>query len=174
MAWKTLENEIAKEAYEAEKHVHSGERWLGKLGTVAGVSDIASDVTMSTFTIDGGDDTWGAWIQVFGTNDTPIDTGKTKFDPHQILVTFVERTTSVHRIQIAHRAGLASLASDAWAAGDYTVAMFISTAANIKTTPVEVQSQRITAGDKVWARCWVDGQDTGTVKFFIGIHEYDR
>ena len=174
MAWKTLENETNKKAFSVESHHHSGERWLGKLGTVVGVSDIASDVTMSTFTIDGGNDTWGAWVQVIGTNDTPIETGKQYFDPHLILATAVERTTSIHRIQIAHRAGATSLASDAWAAGDYTEAMFISTAANVKTTAIEVQSQRITAGEKVWARCWVDNQDTGTVKFFLGIHEYDR
>jgi len=32
----------------------------------------------------------------------------------------------------------------------------------------------VLAGTKAWARVWVDGQDTGTVTFFLGIHEYNQ
>ena len=41
-----------------------------------------------------------------------------------------------------------------------------------KQDPYDIMMPRINAGDKVWMRCWVKAQNTGTLDFFLGIHEY--
>jgi len=36
-----------------------------------------------------------------------------------------------------------------------------------------VMTPRVTAGIKLFSRCWVSGQNTGTMDFFVGLHEYE-
>jgi len=36
----------------------------------------------------------------------------------------------------------------------------------------KVQTGRAPAGSKLWARCMCPGQNTGTLDFYLGIHEY--
>ena len=73
-------------------------------GTVTGadiddenhVADRITDVTTS-FQADAGNLVWGSWLQVLGSNDTPVRAGKTMFDFHEILVVSHAHNTRVRK-----------------------------------------------------------------------------
>jgi len=90
-----------------------------------------------------------------------------KRDAHRILITDVERDKQITRIQITGGED----ADVSLAAGNYTEFM-ITPQKDAKQTPVDFMTGRADSAVKGWARCWVNGQNTGTVDFFIGIHEY--
>lgn len=60
----------------------------------------------------------------------------------------------------------------ALAAGTYTEVVYA--AGTLKDPGVIVtQTGRAPAGSKIWARCKCPGQNTGTLDFYIGLHEYE-
>ena len=59
------------------------------------------------------------------------------------------------------------------AAGTYTELVFESDSVGQKAAGItEVQTGRAPVGSKLWARCMYPGQNTATIDFYIGIHEY--
>jgi len=92
----------------------------------------------------------------------------TKYDLHRLVLTATERT-GIHFVQIAFGdSGAAGLA-----AGDYTEFLFVPGTPQEVPAPLDVMDHRRDAGTKAWARVWAVGQNTGTVSFFIGLHEYE-
>lgn len=106
-------------------------------------------------------------VQILGSSDTPADVGETHFDPHQFIVDSTERAAA-YFIQIGRgESGAAALA-----AGTYSE--FVYAAAVAKDTGIiPVQTGRAPVGSKLWARCMCPGQNTGTLNFYFGIHEYE-
>lgn len=159
---------------EIERHLHSNESWLGAAVTPSGETHRADRVgtSVTAFSIDGGGGgggSWGSWVQIVGSSDTPCRTGMVRFDFHKLFITAVERASTVHFIQIGFGdSGAAALAADT-----YTELVYRSGAAVQREAPVIFQTRRQLAGVKVWARCWAVGNDTGTLGFFIGLHEYE-
>ena len=143
-------------------------------GTVTG-ADIADDVhkaddeKMIPFQADAGNDTWGSWLQVMGTDDTPVTSGKVKIDIHRLVISDVEASAdkTIHRLQIAWGDSGAA----AFTAGDYTCTMF-SPEKGGRQDPIDIQISRIAVGTKLWVRHWADGINTSTLDFYFGIHEY--
>lgn len=172
-----LSGDTVREITETEHHLHNYERWLGlstDLNPPASVAEPIGDPTVAGYTdlpfvIDGGSDTWGAWVQILGSSDTPQQAGKTKYDFHRILVTTVERANAIHFVQVGYGASGAA----ALAAGTYTEFVYYPSAAASRAAPVAIIDKRQNAGALAWARCMVVDQATGTVNFFIGLHEYD-
>ena len=162
-----VEDSLAYKIAEVEKHLHNWERWLGLAAIPVGETHRFDVDSMTPFQIDAGNDDWGAWLQIVGSEDFPITAGMVKRDAHRILIVTAERSGAITRVQIAGGED----ADAAVIAGNYTEFMFI-TQANVKSTPVDIMTGRAPSAVKGWARCWVDGQDTGTVDFFIGVHEY--
>ena len=58
-------------------------------------------------------------------------------------------------------------------AGTYTEAVFHTTGRRVGAAPAFVQSVRLAAGTKAWARCVAKGENTGTLSFYFGLHEYE-
>jgi hypothetical protein len=141
---------------EIERHLHSFERWFGVGGQ-----------TLTPFTIDSGNNDWGAWVAILAAGDTPAIAGSVYYDPHRIEVVATERNTP-YRVQLAFGAtGAAALT-----AGQYTEIIFSPASNLVDAGPQNVHSRRIAAGTPLWARCWNAG-DTATLTFFLGIHEYE-
>jgi hypothetical protein len=141
---------------EIETHLHSYERWLGLGGE-----------TLTPFQIDSGNNDWGAWVEVLAVGDTPVQTGKTYYDLHRLMVVDAEQTT-IYRIQLAFGGD----GDSAVAVGNYTELMYIAFTAAADSGPIEVNTRRQIAGTRCWARCW-NASNTGTLDFYIGLHEYE-
>lgn len=164
--------QIEHETGEIETHLHSYERWFEIAASPSGETHVADAVgTVSaggSFTLDAGNNTWGSWVQILGSSDTPFIAGKTHYDLHRIEVESTERTQT-YFFQVAFGdSGAAGLAAD-----DYSTTIFTPTSNQIDSGPIVIQDERKVAGTKAWARCMCAGQNTGTMEFFFGIHEYD-
>jgi len=171
----SMEGRIEQEVYEAEKHLHNNEKWFGLAAVPAAETHRADRITLkpAPFQIDAGNDTWSAWLQIMGSSDTPIVTGKTKFDLHEIIIASHERNSSLYVMQITNgeSAGLAAKLT----AEDFTEVPFITpSAAGGQNELIAFMDHRFTKGDKVWARIWCRGQNTATLDFYFGLHEYNR
>ncbi len=162
-----VSNSLAYRVHEIEKHFHNNERWLGLAAVPAGETHRADIDSITAFQMDAGNDTWGTWLQVIGSSDTPVIAGMAKFDLHRILMSDVENKKRITRIQIA----VGSSGAAGLAAGDYTE--IIATPDNdAKQDPYSIMMPRYSAGEKVWIRCWVKATNTSKIDFFIGLHEY--
>ena len=170
-------NSLAYRVHEIERHLHSGGSWFEVAGTPNAEIHVADRIGTvgggDPFIIDGGDSsvnaTWGAWVQILGSSDTPARSGQAKYDPHEIVITYTEKATT-YFIQFARgTSGAAGLA-----AGTYTELVYESDAVGARAAGItSVQTGRATAGDKLWARTLCVGENTGTIRFYIGIHEYE-
>jgi len=162
----------AKEATEAAHHFHSYERWMGLAASPSGETHRADAIaaTIAPFQADAGNDGWGAWLQLLGSSDTPIIAGKRKYDLHRVEIVAAERKSALHMVQVAFgESGAAAIA-----AGTYTELVFVTPAAGAQDIPVPIRHTSPDAGTKAWVRFAIPDADTGTVDFYIGIHEYDE
>ena len=120
------------------------------------------------FQLDAGNDDWGAWVQILGSDDTPAIAGNIKFDLHRIAVATAERNAT-YFIQVAFgTSGAAALA-----AGAYFASVFTPVGNQGDSGPVEIQNRRQAAGTKAWARTKCPGQNTATFDFYFEVHEYE-
>lgn len=163
-----LDNKILNEAETINFHFHNRERWLGVAAVPVGETHVADTDSMTGFQIDAGNDAWGSWVQIVGSEDTPVITGMTKVDMHRIMVTDVEIKKVITRIQFA--GGEDPDAEVATVNGNYTE-IIVTPDNDGKQDAYDIKIPRFPTGIKGWARCWIKGTDTGTIDFFIGIHE---
>lgn len=167
------EDSLAYRVNEIERHLHHYDKWFGAAAVPDAELHVADRLTLvqTSFQADGGNDDWGVWLQVLGTNDTPIQAGKVKFDFHEIIIVSHEHNTNEYDMQIVsgESAGIAAkLVSE-----DFTEFPIVTGAGNSETGPITFQQVRVDSGDKVWVRIRANGQNTGTLDFKIGIHEYE-
>lgn len=162
---------LAYRVAEIGRHLHGWERWFGEAVSPDGEDHVADRIgnTVTAFQLDGGNDTWGAWVQLLGPDDTPADAGMAYYDAHRLMVVAAENANSAYLIQIAAGAS----GADALAAGTYTEVVYHPATVQADEFPLDVLMRRRAAGTKLWARCWDVGQNTGTLDFFLGIHEYE-
>jgi hypothetical protein len=163
-------NSLAYRVHEIERHFHSYERWVEQAAVPVGETHVADVIGTGNgaFRCDAGNDDWGVWMHILGSSDTPIIAGSAKFDPHRITVEATERDAT-YFIQFAFgTSGAAALA-----AGAYTETVIASAGNKAEPGPTMVQSRRIAAGTKAWARTMCPGQNTAWIDFYLGIHEYE-
>lgn len=163
----TVKNEVV----EIEHHLHSYESWFGAAVVPNGEIHVADRIgdTPNAFVVDAGNDTWGDWLQVLGSSDTPARANKTHYDLHRLGFVNSERT-GIHFIQFAY----GTSGDVALAAGNVTEFEFTEPVGTAIPEPIVMQGERQLAGTKVWARLYVPSQNTGTLNFFIGLHEYPQ
>lgn len=156
--------------FETERHLHSSGSWFGSAITPSGEIHVADRIGagISTYQIDAGNNTWGNWVQILGSSDTPARNGKIYFDPHEIVITDTERTAT-YFVQFAR----GESGNDGLTAGTYTEFVY-SADTNKYTGIIKIQTGRAPSGSKLWARCLCPGQNTGTMNFYMGIHEYEK
>lgn len=163
-----VEDSLAYRIHEVERHFHSYEHWFGLAAVPVGETHRADHMVMTPFQMDAGNDTWGSWLQILGSSDTPHVSGRASFDFHRMLVSDVERDKTLILIQLVFGED-----ADVALATDIVTELMFTPEKNMRQDPYFIQSRRQASATKIWARCWVDGTNTGTVDFFIGIHEYE-
>lgn len=161
---------LAYRVHEIERHLHSSASWFEVAATPSGETHVADRIGSGSgpFTLDAGNDTWGSWVQVLGSSDTPARTGQVYFDPHEMVITYTEKAAT-YFIQFSRGdTGAAGLA-----AGTYTEVVYESDSVGAKAAGItSIQTGRAPAGSKIWMRCMSPDQDTAQIKLYIGIHEY--
>jgi len=164
--------EFVSKIIETETHLHSYERWFGAAAEPSGETHVADRINkdITAFQTDAGNDDWGNWLQILGSGDTPAVAGKAAFDIHRVYIKAVERNTSLYLIQI----GFGTSGAAALSANTYTELVFTPQSVTAEEVPLEMQVDEVDAGTKVWIRICVPDQDTGTMDFYIGLHEYDN
>ncbi len=164
-----VNNSLAYRVHEIEKHFHSYESWFEVATTPAGETHTADRIGIGAggFTIDAADDAWGSWVLLLGSSDTPARAGMAQFDPHRMVISNAERAAT-YFIQFAY----GNVAADAYTAGDFTEFVYTPLSGNNDEGPIDFASERKVIGTKVWGRCMCPGQNTATLTFCFGIHEY--
>ena len=164
------DDSLAYRVTEIERHLHSYERWFGLAASPSAELHRADRASAAAgpFIIDAGNAAFGSWLQILGSTDTPATAGQVKFDMHRLLFTATERD-NLYVIQIA----FGETGDGAVTAGAYVEVPFIPASNQIDSGPVDIMSRRITAGTKGWARCICPGQNTATMSFYFGLHEYE-
>ena len=168
-------NNIYHETREVAYHFHNVERWFGEAVTPVGEkhrADLVSEYTnlnvINPFQVDAGNDNWGAWVQIIGSEDTPEKTGSIKFDFHEVQFVASGATNAPSFLMLAWgRTG-----NGAYAAGNYTIVPYLTPTNQAAESPADFMCPRIAVGTKVSARCLAMGENTMTLDFFAGIHEY--
>ena len=163
-----VEDSLAYKVSEIEHHIHAYERWVEKAG-VQTTLNAAAPVGQGTgtFQVDAGNNTWGSWVLLIGENDTPIISGSAKYDLHRLEITAAERDNP-YLLQI----GFGVTGSAIIPAGTYTEVVFAPSSNLVDSGPVDIKMPRHDVGTLVWARAYCPGQDTATLNFYLGVHEY--
>lgn len=162
---------LSYRVHEAERHVHSYEHWFGAAAIPDGEVHVADHVggTTTPFQMDAGNDTWGSWLQILGSSDTPHLAGNVCYDLHRLTIVAVESANTTHLVQVAFGASPAA----ALLAVTYTELVFRPQTVQGQEVIVAMQARRVIAGVKAWIRVWAIGQNTSTVSLFLGLHEYE-
>jgi hypothetical protein len=163
-------NSLAYRVHEIARHLHSGAAWFEEAGTPSAThfaDRIGTSGGGGAFQIDAGNNDWGSWVQILGSDDTPVRSGMVYFDPHLFIVEEVERAAT-YFVQIGRGASGAAALS----AGTYTELVYAAVS-NKDTGEIPVQTGRAPAGSLLWARCMCPGNDTATLDFYFGVHEYE-
>lgn len=166
------EDSVGYRIAEIERHMHSWDRRFGKAVTPSGDTHVADLLGpgVTAFQITTGNNTWGNWVQVLGSSDTPQIAGATRYDHHRIVVEAASYS-GTYFIQVAfgESADLAAKIT----AKTYTSHMYMGQSATVKTDSSPIQVRRQSAGTKAWFRAMVNGQNAKTLDFYIGLHEYE-
>ena len=152
----------------------SGASWFEKAGTPT-ATHFADRIGIAAgggdFQIDGGDSsatpTWGSWVQILGSGDTPARTtkGMQYFTLYRMLVTDVEKSAK-YLVQITRGASGAA----GFAAETYTEIVYEATnTRNVHS--IDIHSGWAPSGSLLWARCQCVGENTGTMDFNYSIIE---
>jgi len=170
----SLESKIEQESYEIENHHHNYEKWFGLAGTPDGETHRADRITLKPepFQVDAGNDDFGSWLQIIGSSDTPVISTNTFFDFRELLIISHERNSTPYVLQFA--CGESSELAGQLTAETFTEEAMVTGAGNSETGPIIFLNRRVASGSKIWVRIWSKGQNTGTLDFYIGIHEYER
>jgi len=156
---------LAHRIAEVERHIHGYRRCFGLAAVPAAETHRADEP--APFVIDAGNDTWGDWVQIFGSSDTP--SGWLYFDPHKLSITAVETANVTYFIQIA--AGTSGAAG--LAAGTFSDMVFTPQSVNGRPAAIEIGIARQAAATKVWARNLARGENTATLSFYLEMHGYE-
>ena len=167
-------NQIEQEAYETEKHLHNHEYTFGlHPAYVSGVTCGTRD-TLTPYTIVTGLLTvWGSWYCLLGSQDTPVNAGYTRHDPHRIIVTDASVKNIIFKIQFAEGEDAAALAA---AVADNQVSEFPLSPLEVKTSD-KIKSMiedREHAGVPFWTRLRCANAGAESINMFLLMHEYLR
>lgn len=157
---------------EIERHFHNRERWFGAAAAAVGETHVADRMAggIDPFTLTAGNDDFGAWVQLLGSEDTPIVTGAAYFDAHNVLVT---GTNSTDPFIVQLVSGESSGIAAKLAVNQYTEVPYIS-GSNLNDSGItHIKSPRIEAGEKIWARACCIGGNGSTISVYFGIHGYE-
>lgn len=161
---------ISDEVYETEHHLHNRERWAGKAASQT-ATDWATPTRLTPFVAVSGNGDFGQDTNdealVFGTDDTPVISGMTRFDLHRLEVESADNANE-WVVRVIYGTGTMAAAEGA---DQYTDVMVMEAR---KGSPISIINVRGTCGvTKVWARVKSATNDD-EISFYVGWHEYER
>jgi hypothetical protein len=164
-----VEDSLAYRINEVDRHVHHYTRSFGLAAVPDAELHRADEITTDPepFVIDAGNDDWGAWVQVFGSTDTPA--GWEYIDPGEISIVSAETANVVYFIQLAAGASGAAALS----AGTYSDRVFIPQSANGRPAALLFGLRRQAAATKLWMRILCRGTNTSELGVYIDLHGYE-
>jgi hypothetical protein len=170
----TNKEALQRHTRDTEHHIHTRERWFGKSADQSGNN--WGDDTLTPFRCISGNGDYGGdtddEAKLIGSDDTPVEAGKTQFDFHRCLIVGVSEDTE-YKLRFIWGTGTMTAAITA---GQYSENMvkFESTNPQLSAgIPIDVLMSKIASGTKVWAQC-KNQTDNATIDFYIGLHEYDE
>lgn len=154
-----------------QSHNHNRERWFGVAAAPIGETHVADEMNgvLSAFRLTSGNSDFGAWVQIMGSEDTPISPGYTMMDVHEYLVTNVS-LAGVYVVEVA--AGEYADLPNRIANKEYTTTVYTASTTANDAGIYSIMSSRVPTGTKVWARVACVGQNAKTFDFYFGFHEY--
>lgn len=169
----TLDVRIFKETKEIERHLHNREKWFGDAAVAVGETHVADRMVggIAAFALLSDNDDFGSWVQLIGSDDTPVSAGMIIFDGHRFMVVDTD-STAAFIIQVA--AGESADLAASIAAEEFTEVPYISQSNQNDSGISDIMSLRIPVGSKIWGRCACIGQDAKTINVYFGIHEYEE
>ena len=166
-----LGTRILKEVEEIERHIHNLEKWFGLAAIPVGETHRMDRMAggIQRFQFVAGNDDFGAWVQVIGSEDTPVIAGSTLFDTHRFLVTGTDSTNAfIFQVVSGESADIAAKI----AAGEYNSVPYISASNNNDSGIEDILGPRVPAGEKVWVRVACIGASGSIISAYFGLHEY--
>lgn len=164
---KSQLDDIQHAAEEVEQHLHNYEIAFGLAAAPSGETHRADEMSSSPFQLTSGNDDWGSWLQILGSEDTPFRAGSIKFDLHNIHV-IDSNDASLYKIQV----GLGESGAAALASGDFTEIYYKRGAANNTAFQTMLLDKRKDVGIKAWCRIWCVGSTAKLLDLMFGTHEY--
>lgn len=160
---------LLEETYIIERHLHANNYYMGARALWDGTNQnqAASNASMTPFVVDAGNDTWGDSYCILGDEDTPVFASRTHYDIRLVTIRATEKVAP-YRLRIAF--GTAYV--NAVANGHYSEIEITPQVGVIPPGPILTSMYRMPAGVKVFAAAWCYGEDTGTISFTYGLHEY--
>jgi hypothetical protein len=149
-----------------ERRLHNYESWAGVAAVPDGEAHVADFDSMTPFVLDAGNDTWGDWVQLLGSEDTPVRAEQVEYIMLRSLIFDAEKSGLV-RLQFSFGDSGASGLDN----GMYTDLMMLTDKKVGDDFTVIMEPQL--DGTKVWGRCWLAGENTGTISIFLGLCEYE-
>ena len=155
------------EITEIEHHFHNWDRRYGLAAAPSGETHRMDGIGPGVlpFVMTAGNNTWGTWVQVVGSNDT-----SKIYDLHNFLVSASQHVSAAYYIQVAFGA----TAAGGLSAGTYSELIYVPPGnANGKSSSIDMRADRSVAGTKVWCRVMCVGQNAQTLSAYLGMHFYD-
>lgn len=166
--WDSILNAIFTEVEYLDHHFHRKARSYGKSADQSG-NDWALEDSLTSFRAISGNAAYGSdandEAKIFGTDDTPLISGQTKFDIGGLLIVGVSNDDPFI-LRFVYGTGTMA---DAITAGQYTTLMVKFDTTNPQLSagiPIPVGCPKITNGNKVWCQT-KNGTDNATIDFFI-------
>ena len=160
------------DTYPIDRHHHAEARCLGKSGDQSG-NNWGTEDSLTLFRAISGSAAYGAdandEAKVLGSDDTPVVTGKVKFDLHKILVVATSATTA-YIVRLVWGTGTMAAAITA---GQYSTFEYMKESAAGRGAPLPVQFGQRESGTKVWVQV-KSGTNNATFDFLVELHEYER
>ena len=162
-------NSLAYRVAEIERHNHSYERWMCVAAAPSG-THFADRIGTGTvaFELTSGNNTWGTWLQILGSGDTPVIPLLAKYDLHR-WTTITTDSITTWFVQV----GFGASGAAALAAETFCSFVFVPAGATDRTTPIQISTRRQAAGTLAWARGWSVGANAKKLSFMFGLHEYE-
>lgn len=155
-----------------DEESHTSKDTFGLSSSASFPTTAADADTMTPYELTSGDNAYGPWLFLIGSDDTPFRVDKETFDINDLLIQTIS-AAETGRIQIGWdlTTTTAILTNET-----YTSIMFNpeGIGANVAVGHVDVDTIDIDAGTLVWARLWVDGENGATASIFLEIHEFDK
>jgi len=157
--------------YEIKRHLHNHERWFGKAAVPNGEIHVADEMMpgIAPFEIVSGDNDFGDWTQLLGSEDTPFDPLSTDYYSHRIQI---HSTDSVKQFTLQFIIGERADFAEKIAAKNYSAAPYIPLSNSLDSGLIDIMEEPVPKNTKLWCRLGCEDSDAKKILLYLGIYEY--